>query len=71
MPLADGLLREERSGAPRSPGIPLTVALCADCGLVQIRENVAPDELFCRDYPYFSSFIPALLRHSQGERARS
>ena len=32
---------------------------------MQLREIVEPDELYCRDYPYFSSFIDALLRHSK------
>ena len=41
------------------------MAVCAGCGLCQIREDVEADELFCNDYPYFSSFIPSLLRHSQ------
>ena len=62
--LADGLLTEEDLMA-EEPRFPLTVAVCADCGLMQIRENVDPEQLFCRDYPYYSSFIPSLLRHSQ------
>jgi SAM-dependent methyltransferase len=63
-PLADGLRRKEELAAPE-PRYPLTVVVCEGCGLMQLRENVEPDELFCRDYPYFSSFSPALLRHSQ------
>ena len=62
--LADGLVNEDELGA-EEPRFPLTVALCTACGLMQIRENVDPALLFCRDYPYFSSFIPSLLRHSQ------
>ena len=63
-PLADGLLRESDLAAPE-PRYPLTVVVCSACGLMQLGETVAPDELFCRDYPYFSSFSPALLRHTQ------
>jgi len=63
-PPSDALLRDEHL-ALEEPRYPLTVAVCAGCGLMQIRENVEPDELFCNDYPYFSSFIPSLLRHSQ------
>jgi SAM-dependent methyltransferase len=63
-PLADGLRRKDELDAPE-PRYPLTVVVCEGCGLMQLRENVEPDELFCRDYPYFSSFSPALLRHSQ------
>lgn len=69
-PLADGLLSAAQlaqiaSGELREPYYPLTAVVCAGCGLMQLRENVDPDELFCRDYPYFSSFIPALLDHSE------
>jgi len=64
MPLADGLLRPEDLGRPE-PRYPLSVVVCAGCGLAQLRETVEPEELFCRDYPYFSSFSPALLRHSE------
>jgi len=64
MPLADGLLREEDL-AREEPRYPLSVVVCDACGLMQLAETVSPDELFCRDYPYFSSFSPALLRHSE------
>jgi len=63
-PPSDALLRDEQL-ALEEPRYPLTAAVCSDCGLMQIRENVEPDELFCNDYPYFSSFMPALLRHSR------
>jgi hypothetical protein len=63
-PPSDALLRDEHL-ALKEPHYPLTVAVCKGCGLMQIRENVEPDELFCNDYPYFSSFIPSLVRHSQ------
>ena len=63
-PPSDALLRDEHLDL-EEPRYPLTVAVCEGCGLMQIRENVEPDELFCNDYPYFSSFIPSLLRHSK------
>ena len=63
-PPSDALLRDEHLKL-EEPHYPLTVSVCADCSLCQIRENVAADELFCNDYPYFSSFIPSLLRHSK------
>jgi hypothetical protein len=44
---------------------PLNVAFCPHCSLVQLLETVAPEELFCQDYPYYSSFSPALLQHSR------
>jgi hypothetical protein len=32
---------------------------------VQILETVSPEILFCDEYPYYSSFSPALLQHSR------
>jgi SAM-dependent methyltransferase len=43
---------------------PLVVALCNDCSLLQITETIPPEQLYQRDYPYFSSSSPALLRHA-------
>jgi SAM-dependent methyltransferase len=63
-PLADRLLTEDQLDKPE-PKYPLEVAYCRDCGLVQILETVPPEVLFCDDYPYFSSFSPALLSHSR------
>ncbi len=63
-PLSDALLRDEQLDLDE-PHYPLTVVICGGCGLVQIREDVDPDELFRADYPYFSSYTPSLLRHSQ------
>ncbi len=47
------------------PKYPLDVALCGSCSLVQILHTVPPDELFCREYPYYSSFAESLLEHSK------
>jgi SAM-dependent methyltransferase len=44
---------------------PLQVAFCPHCSLMQILETVPPETLFCEDYPYYSSFSDALLRHSR------
>jgi len=63
-PLADRLLTSVQLQEPE-PRYPLEVAFCPACTLVQILETVPPEELFCADYPYFSSFSPALLRHSK------
>ena len=63
-PLADALRRKEQlSGA--EPVFPLNVAFCPQCSLMQLVETVPPEVLFCQDYPYYSSFSPALLKHSQ------
>lgn len=61
-PLADGLLTKDQLDQPEYTA-PLELAFCPDCGLVQITESVPPEILFCRDYPYFSSVSPSLLRH--------
>lgn len=64
MPLSDGLRRPEDLSKPE-PRYSLDVAYCHACSLVQITKTVPPDELFCRDYPYFSSFSDDLLAHSK------
>lgn len=63
-PLANALL-DERELAQPEPHFPLQLAFCHDCALVQVTETIPPDVLFGRDYPYFSSFSPALLEHSR------
>jgi SAM-dependent methyltransferase len=62
--LADGLRRKEQL-SQSEPMFPLNVAFCPNCSLVQLLETVPPEELFCQDYPYYSSFSPALLKHSR------
>jgi SAM-dependent methyltransferase len=64
MPLSDGLRYAEQIGKPEKK-YPLEVAFCVSCGLVQILEEVDPEEMFCDDYPYFSSFSDHLLQHSK------
>jgi len=63
-PLADRLPTAEQLNQTE-PMYPLEVAFCSHCGLVQILETVPPEILFCDDYPYFSSFSPALLKHTR------
>jgi hypothetical protein len=63
-PLANALLEPDQP-ADEEPLFPLEVVLCTDCGLLQVSEDVPPEILFGQDYPYFSSFIPALLQHSR------
>jgi SAM-dependent methyltransferase len=64
-PLADRLLTEAMLHDPE-PVCPLTVVVCADCGLMQIRETVASEVLFGPEYPYYSSVSESLVRHVQG-----
>ncbi len=67
-PLADRLLTQEQLEQPEYR-VPLTLAFCKDCSLVQIRETVDPEILFYAEYPYFSSVSKSLLRHF-GESAQ-
>lgn len=62
VPLADRFLTTE-TVVQEEPRIPLTLAFCAECSLVQIRETVDPNVLFGNDYPYFSSFSDAWIEH--------
>ncbi len=61
-PLADWLPTEEELDQPEHR-VPLEVVFCSKCALVQITETVQPEILFCRNYPYFSSVSPSLMRH--------
>ncbi|MEE4382492.1 MAG: class I SAM-dependent methyltransferase [Pseudomonadales bacterium] len=63
-PLADRLIPP---GAldEREAVYPLRLVFCHDCSLAQIDYTVPPEELFCNDYPYFSSVSDALQRHTQ------
>jgi SAM-dependent methyltransferase len=63
-PHANRLLTREGLGQPE-PVYPLRVAFCERCGLAQILEIVPPELYFCDNYPYFSSYSPALLAHSR------
>jgi SAM-dependent methyltransferase len=62
-PLADRLLTADQLQAPEAR-YPLRLVFCHECSLVQIDHTVAPEELFCNDYPYFSSVSDALQVHT-------
>ncbi len=64
VPLVDALVKAEDLDKPEGR-YPLDVALCGTCSLAQILETVPPEVLFCRDYPYYSSFSDTLLEHSR------
>ena len=64
VPVADRLVPAAGLDGPE-PAYPLAVVFCPACALVQIDYTVPPEELFARDYPYYSSFSPALLAHSR------
>ena len=69
-PLADALLAPEDVARPE-PRYPLDVAFCPTCSLVQILEEVPPQQLFVDNYPYFSSFSDAVPRPRADARART
>jgi len=62
-PLANALLRSDDLARPERK-IPLTLCLCEDCSLVQLRETVDPAVMFS-DYLYFSSFSDTMLAHAK------
>jgi SAM-dependent methyltransferase len=64
LPLPDALLSAEALDAPE-PRYPLDVALCGGCALVQLLHAVPREELFCRDYPYYSSFSESFVEHAR------
>ena len=67
--LADALLTKEQLSESEYTA-PLELVFCPHCGLVQITVSVPPEILFCRNYPYFSSVSPSLLKHF-GDSAQS
>jgi SAM-dependent methyltransferase len=69
MPLPDALLASGELDGPE-PRFPLDVAFCPDCSLVQILEEVPPEQLFVDNYLYFSSFSDDLMRHSRDHALR-
>jgi hypothetical protein len=62
LPLPDALVSAEELEAPEAR-YPLDVAFCRDCSLVQIRQEVPPEQLFVHNNLYFSSFSQGLLAH--------
>ncbi|PZO57299.1 MAG: methyltransferase [Phormidesmis priestleyi] len=64
--LADALLTAEQLDGLQETSeytAPLDLVFCSSCSLVQITVSVPPEILFCRDYPYFSSVSPSLMKH--------
>ncbi len=61
-PLADALLWEHQL-KDSEIFAPLELVFCPECALVQITESVDPKILFQRDYPYYSSVSPSLMKH--------
>ena len=62
MPLANDLAVDAAAAAAQER-FPLTLAICPQCGLAQLRETVDPERLF-RDYVYLSSNSPSFVDHA-------
>jgi hypothetical protein len=62
-PIANALV-EPTSPNPTDPEYPLAVGFCAECSLVQLTHELPAEVIFGADYPYFSSFSDALVKHS-------
>lgn len=63
VPLTNSLLAADDDGSDERR-VPLTLALCRACTLVQLRETVAPEVLFA-DYRYFSSYAASTLAYAE------
>lgn len=44
---------------------PLTLSLCDHCKYIQCKQLISPDQLFKKNYFYYSSMIPSLVKHFQ------
>jgi 2-polyprenyl-3-methyl-5-hydroxy-6-metoxy-1,4-benzoquinol methylase len=62
MPPADQFLHKHQLVEHRE-SYPLQVAVCEECGLIQLNYVVPPEILYCDDYPYESSTTSAGRRH--------
>jgi SAM-dependent methyltransferase len=67
-PLANNLLRPQDPAAAE-PRFPLRVFVCHGCWLLQITDVVPPAKLFS-EYPYFSSFSDAVVKHARESAQR-
>jgi SAM-dependent methyltransferase len=67
-PLANSFRRRDELDTPE-PCYPLSLLLCAWCGLLQLLVSIAPEALF-GEYLYFSSVIPGLVMHARGLATR-
>ena len=62
IPIADALLEKNQLDQSEIK-IPLTYVVCTDCFHSQIREDVLPEVLFSKDYPYYTGVSKALTKH--------
>lgn len=64
VPLAEVLL-EEKDLPQEDAKYPLELALCLDCALVQVTEDIPLDILYNDTYSYYTSVNPTLVKHFQ------
>lgn len=64
MPLANNFLKPEELAMPEVH-YPLKVFVCDHCWLVQTMDFKRSDEIFRKDYAYFSSYSKTWLEHAQ------
>jgi SAM-dependent methyltransferase len=67
-PLSNAYLTAEQLRLPEAH-YPLCAYVCDDCLLVQVEEVTSPETIF-GDYPYFSSYSSAWLRHAEAYASR-
>lgn len=63
-PPSNNYLTKEQLELPEST-YPLKVFICSNCGLVQLPEFLKPEELFNKNYPYFSSTSSSWCLHAK------
>lgn len=63
-PVSNAFRRPEDLDRPEMV-LPLRALVCDRCFLVQLQDFQAADELFTKDYPYFSSFSASWLAHAR------
>jgi hypothetical protein len=63
-PPSNAYLTPEKLHAPEKY-FPLRVMVCTHCWLVQTEDYAGADELFDKDYAYFSSFSTTWLKHAE------
>ena len=61
-PLSNGYLPEKNIHV-MEPYYPLEIYYCPHCSLVQLDEFETPEQIFCSDYAYFSSYSSSWLAH--------
>lgn len=63
-PLSNAYLSQATVRSPEV-GYPLRLLVCEHCWLVQTEDHAGRDELFTKDYAYFSSFSSSWLTHAK------